>query len=489
MSENDNYNIINKKSNKNLKIIIILLIILIIVFAIVFSDNFIKEKESNEDGINVESTEIKVEYSDKDFGEEKESYNAKIILDDTKTTIQGNGVTNSENKIIIKSAGTYYVTGSISDGSIEIEVNKDDEVSLILAGASITSEQTVPINCTKADKLIITLEKDTINILNDNSEIKTDENGDNEEPDGAIFTKSDLTINGEGKLIVNTSSSDGIVSKDGLKIVNTNIEISSGDDGIRGKDYVAINNSNITINSKEDGIKSTNNTDTSLGYIVIENADISINAGTDGIQAETILNVSNSKINIITTGNIQSSSAFSNMNQNFRYEQMENSKLNTNSQENSVSSKGLKAGSEITIQSGIIEITSTDDSIHSNGTIIINNGTFTLSSEDDGIHADSSIVINDGDIDILKSYEGIESAYIEINGGKIKLKASDDGINVAGGNDSSSTNGRPGQNSFGNVADTNRKLVINDGEIDVDADGDGLDANGSIYIKGRKNFS
>lgn len=85
--------------------------------------------------------------------------------------------------------------------------------------------------------------------------------------------------------------------------------------------------------------------------------------------------------------------------------------------EDSKSSKGLKAGTEITINEGNIDISSTDDSIHSNGIIIINDGTIKLSSRDDGIHADTNIVINNGTIDIIKSYEGIESGYIEINGG------------------------------------------------------------------------
>ena len=76
----------------------------------------------------------------------------------------------------------------------------------------------------------------------------------------------------------------------------------------------------------------------------------------------------------------------------------------------SQSSKGLKAGKEITINSGKIDINSTDDSIHSNGYIIINGGQITIYSGDDGIHADNNIVINGGDINITKSYEGIGAA-------------------------------------------------------------------------------
>lgn len=38
-----------------------------------------------------------------------------------------------------------------------------------------------------------------------------------------------------------------------------------------------------------------------------------------------------------------------------------------------------------------------------------------------------------GTIEITKSYEGLEALSIEISGGNIKLAASDDGLNAAGG--------------------------------------------------------
>ena len=62
------------------------------------------------------------------------------------------------------------------------------------------------------------------------------------------------------------------------------------------------------------------------------------------------------------------------------------------------------------------------------------------------------------------------------------MQASDDGLNIAGGKDSSSINGRPGQNSFASGND--QKLTISGGYLVVDASGDGLDANGSVYISG-----
>nr|WP_278336509.1 carbohydrate-binding domain-containing protein [Clostridium disporicum] len=104
-----------------------------------------------------------------------------------------------------------------------------------------------------------------------------------------------------------------------------------------------------------------------------------------------------------------------------------------------------------------------------------------LASGDDGIHSDTLLDINGGNIDISKSYEGIESSTININDGNIRLVASDDGLNAAGGNDGSSTNGRPGQNGFSSSTGV---INITGGYLYVDAAGDGVDSNGSIEMSG-----
>lgn len=446
------------------KYIIGIIILVLIFFGLIgcIYWNSIKQKiiGTSDEEINTETTDIDINYDAKELSGEISNYNAKVNLNDEQTTIEGTGITISGAKIKISNGGTYYFTGTISDASIVVEANKNEDVIIVLDNANITSKTTSVINGVTCKKLTVHALANSSNYLTDNSTYTDFTDTEKSEPDGTIFTKTDLVVNGNGKLVINGNYRDGIVSKDTLKLINTEIEINSADDGIRGKDYVAINNAKITINSKGDGIKSTNDEDTSLGYIAIEGGTLNIQSGSDGIQAQTILNISeNPIINIVTSGTISSSN-------------------------NSSSSKALKAGTEISIMNGDLTLNSTDDSIHSNGSVIINGGTLTITSGDDGIHGDTSLTINDGNIDILKSYEGIESSYIEINGGNVKVVASDDGINVAGGNDNSAMNGRPGQNNFSNIQNSNRKLVINNGNIKVDSKGDGLDSNGSIYING-----
>src|SRR5690606_7742970 len=82
--------------------------------------------------------------------------------------------------------------------------------------------------------------------------------------------------------------------------------------------------------------------------------------------------------------------------------------------------------------------------------------------------------------DIAESYEGIEGLVITVQGGDVRITASDDGINVAGGNDGSGI-GRRGD-AF--AALEGALLSIQGGDITVDAGGDGLDSNGSITMSG-----
>ena len=146
----------------------------------------------------------------------------------------------------------------------------------------------------------------------------------------------------------------------------------------------------------------------------------------------------------------------------------------------STSQKGLKGSAAVFITGGNITIDSVDDAIHSNGDVTVTDGELNLSTGDDGIHADSNLTINGGTIDITRSYEGLEGLTIDINGGTTHLVASDDGVNAAGGNDSSG-------NQFGSdafAANEDAYIRITDGYLYVDASGDGLDSNGNLYIDG-----
>ncbi|HPC05394.1 MAG TPA: carbohydrate-binding domain-containing protein [Anaerolineaceae bacterium] len=369
----------------------------------------------------------------------------------------------------ITAAGTYRLSGSLSDGQVIVETEDEDTVRLILDGVSISSSSSAPIYISKAEKTILVLAEGSVNtIMDGKTYVLADPESD--EPNATIFSTSDLTITGTGSLEVTGNYNDGIATKDGLILAAGSISVSAVDDGIRGKDYVYVKEGGITVTAQGDGIKSDNDTDTSKGFITIDLGRIEVTSGGDAISAQTNVLVSGGEL-ILDAGGGSDAVIDENL-----------------------SAKGIKGGSSVTVANGIVTIDSADDSLHSNNSITINNGVVTLSSGDDGMHADTALTINAGDVRILKSYEGIESAVITLNNGSVKVNASDDGINVSGGVDGSGMmpGGRPfggkqgpggpppGQDTFNYTGDY--YLYINGGLISVHAGGDGIDSNGAIEM-------
>ncbi len=369
------------------------------------------------------------------------------------------------------------MSGSITDGHIVVEADDTSKVQLVFNGLTLTSSDYSALYVKNADKVFVTLAKGTENKIADGSAYKA--NSEDSNVDSAIFSKSDLTINGSGSLTVEGSMSHAIVSKDDLKIASGTITATSVGSSICGKDSVRIADGTITVTSGGDGIKSNNDEDAEKGYIYIGGGKITVKSDTDGIQAETTFVAENAEISITSGGGSENSSKTHS--ESFGgWGHWDNS--STASSEDSTSAKGIKASGDIDIKSGSVTIDSADDSVHSNSNITITDGTLSVTSGDDGIHADTSLIINSGKVTITKSYEGLESSAVTINGGEVDVTASDDGINCGGGSDSSAMGGRMGQNTF--TANSDVYLKITGGTVRVNSGGDGLDSNNTISIEG-----
>lgn len=388
-----------------------------------------------------------------------------ITFDEGNVLVEGDGVNKKGKEILISSSGIYTLSGTSNDSNIVVDA-KGQEVTLIFDSLNLTSKTTAPIYIKKAETVTITLADDTENSLADNESYQYT---DNDEINGALHSKADLIINGNGSLSIKASQNNGITGKDTVKISDTTLYINASNNGIKAKDSLMVENSKIDIKAGGNGIKAYNETDSNSGTMEIINSNIEIISAEDGMEAITSLSIENGTYHI-TSGDGSNNNSTKN-----DWGFWGNS---SREQEETTSAKGIKADGTITIKSGSFNIDSSDDSVHSNNNIEIQNGTFDISSGDDGIHADNILTIEDGEINIKKSYEGLEASTIYLNGGKTTIKSSDDGINAGGGNDSSSMS-RPGANQFSN---NNYKIIITGGYYMVDSDGDGIDSNGIIEM-------
>ncbi|MDO5439604.1 MAG: carbohydrate-binding domain-containing protein [Erysipelotrichaceae bacterium] len=330
----------------------------------------------------------------------------------------------------ITNAGTYTLSGELK-GSVIVDVSEKKTVNLILDNVTIDSGDFAAIYVIEAEEVVITLADGSVNTLSDSGETYTliDEN----DVDALIYSKADLSFEGNGTLVLNAGYKHGIVSKDDLILNGGTYEITAANHAIEGKDCVEIYDGSYTLTSGTDAISSDNEEDADRGYVLIHNGSFKINSASDGIYAFNYLTIEDGEFELTTTG------------------------------------KAIKSDTQITLNNGTYTIDSADDGIHTDGSITIEDGSYTIDSDDDAIHADYMLTINGGTFNI-NAHEGLEATVVTVNGGDININASDDGINAGA-----------------KVSGVTPLVEINDGNLTINmgqGDTDAIDSNGNLIING-----
>ena len=204
------------------------------------------------------------------------------------------GVSVENGTITITSGGTYRITGEYS-GQVKIEAAKTDTVRLVLDNAKITNSTGAAINVVSAAEAIIYTAAGTTNTVADEANYTA--TGD-DDPDAAIYSTANLTLAGEGSLSVKGSYEEGIHTTGGLVIASGTLEVNAANTGIKGKDYVDITGGIVNVTAAQDGIKSTNTDDESLGFTRLSAGSVTVSAGDDGLKAPHTLEISGGTLNI-----------------------------------------------------------------------------------------------------------------------------------------------------------------------------------------------
>lgn len=333
----------------------------------------------------------------------------------------------------ITAAGSYEVTGSLTDGQLVVDAGEDAVVQIILNNADITNTDGAAIAVMNAETAIIILADGSSNTLTDGEQYVFAEGED--EPNATLFSKADLTIGGAGSLMVVANYNDGIASKDGLVIDSGTITVDAVDDGIRGKDYVVINGGEIDVVAGGDGIKSDNDEDAERGYIDIADGVIVVASGDDAIQAAT----------------------------------------------------------DVLISAGTLKIAAADDAIKGELFVTIDGGSILITESFEGIEAEV-ITINDGHIDITSNDDGLNVASADATTTTI---AEPEGDALAQPEPVDGPTGRPPRPAGGPAGGPGgdagvgeHYLYINGGTTvititdELAEQGDGIDANGHIKMTG-----
>ena len=190
--------------------------------------------------------------------------------------------------VTISAAGTYRLSGSLSDGQVVVAAGEEDVVRIILDGAEISSSTGSPFVVQSANEAIVYLEDGTSNSLSDAS---TYADTAEDAPNAALYSQADLTIAGTGSLTVDGNFNDGISSKDGLVLAAGTVTVDAADDGIVGKDYAVLLDGAYQVTAGDDGFKSDNEEDEGRGWVLINGGTLTVSAGDDGIKAFNTLTI------------------------------------------------------------------------------------------------------------------------------------------------------------------------------------------------------
>lgn len=448
--------------------------------------------------------EVQTLFSDRDRDASfEESTAAVITLQGSSAVCDSNAVRVDGSTVTVTDEGTYILRGTL-EGSILVDAGKEDKTHLVLDGVSIHGSSTA-LYIRQADKVFITLAEGSENTLSSDGSF-TPDGGTN--LDAALFSKEDLTLNGSGMLTVTSPGGHGIVCKDALVLTGGSYAVTAASHAIAAKDSLSISGGTYSLTAGKDGLHAENADDPALGSLYIADGSFTVSAEGDGISAAAHLQMDGGTYTIVTGGSENGVQHTSDNWGNFMGgpggmkpggQTFPNAAEDT--AEDSNSSKALKAGSSLAVNGGSFTIDSADDAVHANGSITVSGGTFSIATGDDGFHADDTLTVQGGDIHISESYEGMEGLHIVVSAGQIKLVASDDGLNAAGGTDQSGFGGLRGDDVFGGKGgrpggtggmgnpggmggSSDGSIVISGGQLDITASGDGIDANGYLQITG-----
>ena len=376
-------------------------------------------------------------YSAKDLTWDSSS---EVTIDLSNPTAT-DGVTVSDGVITITKAGNYRLSGTY-EGQVKVEAADSDMVRLILDNATITNSTGAAINVVEADEVVIYTASGTTNTVSDGSSYSDTASGS---PDAAIYSKSDLTLAGEGTLKVEGKYEEGIHTTDGLVIASGTLEVTAANTGIKGKDYVDILDGTVTVTATKDGIKATNDTDGNRGWVRLSGGTVNISAGDDGFKAERVLEISGGTLNITE------------------------------------SNEGIEA-QYINILDGTVNVTSSDDGINASYSTTSTSSTGTESASTSTTQTTQTNQTAQSNQTAQNTQSGQPAQGNAAQGGQ----GGQGGQPPAGGQAPSGNMGQPpaGGGGGGTFEVVDATINIAGGTVTVNANGDGIDSNGTATLSG-----
>ena len=372
-----------------------------------------------------------------------------VILGDYCSYVVGEAgenviIDNSQNVITIAQPGYYRFVGTLSCGSIVAEA--DGNVRIILDGVRLTGKDGAPIRFYNKGQKVVTFAEEKENIVSAPASV-SDSSQNRENPSCAIYSESELTLNGKGTGEINGKKERAIVCRSTLKIKTVELEIRSKIDAVTAMNVV-IKNTSLVIDSTAGSaiIAERYGFLTKEGYVVISDSDVRAVSAFDAISATDLVYVTGSDSFLsICSGNGSSS---------ILYDEI-------------YSRKGIVSDGCVCIEEGGVYIDSLDDSIKCSGETLLSGGFLTASTKKTAVNSVLT-EIKGGRTEIARSSVGIKGCRLSLSDGSVKIISNENGINL------SAINGN----------DSVCALVMKGGYVDVSTCGTCIKTDGKILVSG-----
>lgn len=372
-----------------------------------------------------------------------------VILGDYCSYVVGEAgenviIDNSQNVITIAQPGYYRFVGTLSCGSIVAEA--DGNVRIILDGVRLTGKDGAPIRFYNKGQKVVTFAEEKENIVSAPASV-SDSNQNRENPSCAIYSESELTLNGKGTGEINGKKERAIVCRSTLKIKTVELEIRSKTDAVTAMNVV-IKNTSLVIDSTAGSaiIAERYGFLTKEGYVVISDSDVRAVSAFDAISATDLVYVTGSDSFLsICSGNGSSSVLYDEI----------------------YSRKGIVSDGCVCIEEGGVYIDSLDDSIKCSGETLLSGGFLTASTKKTAVNSVLT-EIKGGRTEIARSSVGIKGCRLSLSDGSVKITSNENGINL------SAINGN----------DSVCALVMKGAYVDVSTCGTCIKTDGKILVSG-----
>lgn len=317
-----------------------------------------------------------------------------ITLKGDSASVKGGGASAKGSTVSINTAGTYRISGSLSDGSILVDTGEAaTEVTLILDGVDICCLTAPTIHIKQAKDARLVLADGTENVLVSGT---AGEPLAAEASGAALYCEDDLDIDGGGALSVLGNINNGIGCKKDLDINGGTIAVTAVNNGIRGVNSVEIKGGAVSVNAANDGVKSTATDKPGKGYVSVSGGVLTVAAQGDGVSAATELSITDGTVSISANGDGAAGS-----------------------------SKALKAGGALSISGGTLQLASlSSTAVSGDGDITVSGGELAISAAKRGFNAGGSFQITGGTVlalvgskkDVSPAPGGQSYACAQLNG-------------------------------------------------------------------------